>query len=33
MISPDLINVLVLAGILSIGYWCGRVLVYLMERF
>ena len=31
--SPEFVNVMVLIGILSVGYWCGRVMVYLMERF
>ena len=33
MISPDFVNLMVLVGLLSLGYWCGRVLIYLMERF
>lgn len=34
MPSPaELANVFALIGILTVGYLCGRVIVFLMERF
>jgi len=31
--SPDFINLMVFVGILSVGYWAGRLILFIMEQF